>query len=227
MSGTIRTDSAILIQQAQDEFLLRGGMFAGPLARMRASGLLQEPGVYVEYPKMLYVRTGEYEDVQCFTEDVKGKQVTWTEHREIVHSTMVSSEEEEERVLTGGKTAAQIEDDRLALIEQAKARNIRFDPAWSLLRLQKELGVPTGEAEPKFGAVFDEVENLREQVRRAEEALALRQKLKELRVQLDAPEDEDDVSALRRELTDLGVKVDLRWGTARMREELERATSPA
>lgn len=234
MSGTLRNDTTILMQQAQDTFLLQGGLFAAPLARMRASGLLEPAGTYHEYPKMLYIKTGEFEDVQCFTEDVKGKQVTWTEKRETIHSTIVNSEEEEERVLNGGKTAPQIEEERLTLLAQAKGRGVRVDPSWSLLRLQREMGVPTAETAPGHGAVFDEIENLKDQVRRAEEALALRQKLKELQEMLNAPAEEPapmhgetvEISALRRELNDAGVKVDGRWSLQRLREEVERVTSP-
>lgn len=232
MSGSYnapRSETELLMRQSQTNFLRQGGVYVKVLSKLRADGVLPQPGEYHEYPKMLYIRTGETETITHQTEDVKGKLITWTEERPVITSVTVNSEEEEERVLTGGKTSSQVEEERQALLSQAKARGVKYDPSWSLLRLQRELGVPTG-AEDK-AAPFDEIENLRQQVERAEEALRLKHRLAELQRELDAPDGPpavvaDDVELMRSQLRDLGVKVDGRWNPARLKQELEAATAP-
>ncbi len=51
---------------------------------------------------------------------------------------------------------------------------------------------------------------------------AMQAEIEALRAALAAP----PLDEMRSELTALGVKVDGRWSAARLREELERATSP-
>lgn len=233
MSGSINvplSQTASLMRQAQENFLRNGGIFQNVLTKMRTDGHLPpayDSSMFQEYPKMVYIRSG-VEEVTRQTEDVKGKILTWVEEVPIITKVTVNSEEEEERVLNGGKTAGQIEEERQALFATAKARGIRFDPSWSLLRLQREMGI----AKPEEAAgPYDELAELQKQVARAEEALALRRKLAELQRELSAPEGPppvaaDDVEQMRQQLRDLGVKVDGRWNPLRLRQELEAATAP-
>lgn len=222
MSGTQATaqTSSTIMRAAQDQFMRSGGVFVATLARMRSEGLIDDGYVYREYPKDIRIVRGKI-TVQCSTETNKGKTLEWEEIRDDVETITVNSEEEEDRVLNGGKTAAQIEGDRQGLILQAQQRQVKYDPSWSLLRLQRELGIKVADDAP---AAFDEVAELRAQVAKAEEALALRRRLAELNAELAAPE--DDLTQMRDELGAAGVKVDMRWGAARLRQELERVTAP-
>ena len=52
----------------------------------------------------------------------------------------------------------------------------------------------------------------------------MKAKIATLEAQLSRPA--DDADELRQELIGLGVTVDKRWGIARLREELEKATAP-
>ena len=224
MSGTTQsrreTASSMMIA-AQDSFMRRGGAYEATLAHMRARGEIDAEYVYREYPKDVRIHKGKRE-VKCQTRDVDKQLIEWTETRDIVDTITVHSEEEEDRVLNGGKTSAQIEEERQSLILQARDRGIKYDPSWSKLRLQRELGIPVAKEET---AAFDEVAELEAQVAKARRALALREELATLNAQLAAPE--DDIDGLRAQLRDLGVKVDGRWSPARLRQELEQATAPA
>ena len=237
MSGTIKNETVAMMQAAQSQFMRSGGTYGMALAKLYADGVLDDSGAFHEYPKDIHILKGK-KTVQCSTEDRRGKLIEWEEVRDDIETITVHSEEEEDRVLNGGKTAAQIEDDRQSHILQAKARGIKYDPTWSLLRLQKELGIPVAAEQP---GAFDEVAQLEEQVAKARRALELRAELAALNAQLAEPDaatrewasipnsiaEHDDIEAMRLQLQDLGVKVDGRWSAVRLRQELDRATAPA
>lgn len=140
MSATVsgRIDHGA-IRQSQNKFLMNGGSYELPLELLRAAGVIPREYIYREYPKMLRISHG-FEDVQCMTETCKGKEIGWTEHREIFEDIIVQSEEEEERVLSGGKTSAQLEDERQGLVQRCHSMGVPADPAWSAVRLRRELG---------------------------------------------------------------------------------------
>ncbi len=219
------SEVARLMQDSQRGFLLGGGAYRNALNKMRTDGLLDAEYVYREYPKMLRVNQ-RTETTKRSVVNVDKEKIEWEETREVWDEVIVNSEEEEERVLNGGKTAVQIEEERQALLATAKQRGVRYDPTWSTLRLQRELGVPTASEAP---AAFDEVDELRRQVAKAEEALALRAQLAKLNAGLAEPAIvpvDDEVEGLRAQLQSLGVRVDGRWSPARLRQELDRATAP-
>lgn len=218
------SETAMIMQEAQHSYLLRGGAFVHALARLRAQGVIAKEGQYVfhEYPKMLHIHRGT-EVIHRTAEDVKGKLREWDETVQLVDDILVHSEEEEDRVVNGGKTASQIEADRQTLLGQAKARGVRFDPAWSTLRLQRELGVEMASDKP---VAFDELSALREQVDRLEEAARLRARIAELEAETAMLAPSDEVEDMRAQLRTLDVHVDLRWGALRLKQELDRATAP-
>jgi hypothetical protein len=127
------------IKLAQNKFLMSGGTYELPLAMLREAGIIPSEYVYREYPKMLRISHGT-ETVQRKTETCKGTEITWSEDKEIFEDIVVHSEEEEERVLAGGKTSAQIENERQGLIMRCHSMGIPVDPAWTSVRLRRELG---------------------------------------------------------------------------------------
>lgn len=181
------------ITQSQNKFMLAGGIFEMPLAELREKGILPSEYLYQEYPKHV---------------EVNGQTVT------------VNSEDEEDRVLSGGKTSAQVEDERQVLILRARNAGLRVDPSWSVVRLRRELGEALDEA-PAPG---DTVAKLEAELAGLKKMAAMQAEIEALRAQLSKPA--DDLDAMRAELTALGVRVDGRWSAARLREELERATEP-
>lgn len=199
---------------AQESFLRQGGAFARVVAKMQE---LHGDYQYHEYPKMLRLSQG-VQAIEIPREDIKGK--TWIEtvRKEVFDEIVVNSEEEEERVLSGGKTSAQIEQERQELLRRCVGAGIKADPSWSALRLRRELGDKMDAPEP-----VDEMGSLKQKLAHLEEMAAMKAKIEALEIQLSAkPEDAEE---MRRELTSLGVKVDGRWSHARLREELEKATS--
>lgn len=128
------------IRQSQNKFLMNGGSYELPLELLRAAGVIPREYVYREYPKMLRVTDGHKEKVQRTTETCKGRDITWEEEVLIYEDIIVQSEEEEERVLSGGKTSAQLEDERQGLVQRCHSMGIPADPAWSAVRLRRELG---------------------------------------------------------------------------------------
>ncbi len=205
---------------AQENFLAQGGLFVNALRDKRARGEIRRPndGDFFEYPKLLRISEG----VQTFersTETVDRKQKTWTEEREIFREIIVNSEEEEERVLSGGKTTAAAEEERQTLVHRARAFGIKVDPSWTAIRLRRELGDKLDAPEP-----VDEMAAMKAKLAQLEEMAAMKAKIAALEAQLAKPA--DDLDELRSELSALGVVVDKRWGAARLREELERATEP-
>lgn len=200
-------------QIAQSKFLMNGGIFERPLHDLRKKGILAEDYVYHEYPKMIRLSQGEQEFTRS-TEDHKGRTITWTEVKEVFTDTIVNSAEEEERVLSGGKTSAQIEEERQSLITRCRALGMAADPSWSVVRLRRELGEKLDAPEPadKRAALVAELETLREMDR-------MRDEIEALRAKLEKPV--DDIPELRAALIERGVKVDGRWSAQRLREELD------
>ncbi len=206
------------IEAAQEEFLRRGGLFVNTLIDKQKRGEIQKSWEYQEYPKMVRISQG-IQQFEMSTETVDKRQKTWTEDREVFKEFIVNSEEEEERVLSGGKTTAAAEEERQALLHKAAAFGIKVDRSWSAIRLRRELGDKLDAAEPedKMAVLEAELANLK---RMAE----MQAEIEALKAKLGAPDDSAD---LRSQLVGLGVVVDKRWGAARLREELERATAPS
>jgi hypothetical protein len=127
------------IKLAQNKFLMNGGTYELPLEQLREAGKLARDYVFREYPKSLRISHG-FEEVTRTTETCKGKEISWTETREIFEDIIVNSEDEEERVLAGGKTSVQIEEQRQGLLMRCAAMGIAADPSWSAVRLRRELG---------------------------------------------------------------------------------------
>ena len=204
---------------AQTMFLQQGGVLARALGKMKEEGRIDRDYVYREYPKMLRISQG-IQDIPRSTEDVKGRTISWAERREVFEEIVVGSEEEEERVLSGGKTSSQIEEDRQGLLRRCVAAGIKADPSWSAVRLRRELGDKLDAPEPA-----DQMDALKEKLARLEEMAAMKAKITALEAQM-AARPADDVDAMRQELAALGIRTDGRWSAARLREELDRATAP-
>jgi hypothetical protein len=129
------------VRLAQNKFLMNGGGYELALAQMREKGTMAMDYEYNEYPKSLRISHGMGEAVERETDTCKGTTIRWTEKaREVFEDIIVNSEEEEERVLSGGKTSAQIEEDRRGLISRCHTMGIPCDPSWSAVRLRRTLG---------------------------------------------------------------------------------------
>jgi len=234
---------------SQAQFLERGGPMQGIMDAKIASGELNFNYVYREYPKHIRRSLG-MKTVTRYTDMIRGREViphSWDETFEDFETLTVHSEEEEESIISGGMSAAAIEAQQLDLQQQARMRGIQVDPAWSSIRLRRELGLaPTQEA----------VSTMQQQIVALEERLALRARIAELEARLlaanqpvsDAPrstmpaapvvplrrqgfgsaydQEENEREHLRKQLMSLGVKVDLRWAINRLHEELDAATAP-
>lgn len=183
-------DSTVLASQLK--FLRSGGPLELPLQRLRDAGLLPLEGLrqngqeWQEYPKYL---------------SIPG--------RPIVHS-----EEEEERVMSGGATSDQIEEQRQFLINKARGHGIHVDSNWTITRLKRELG----EELDKAPVVEDKMARLEAELAYERKIAAMEAEISELKARRGSSDDD-----MRVELTALGVKVDGRWSTARLREELATA----
>lgn len=203
------------VQLSQAKFLMNGGAYELPLQQMREKGILPSEYVFHEYPKLIRLSQG-MQRFDCSTKDCEKNVLTWTETREVFTETVVNSEAEEDRVLSGGMTSAQIEEERQTLLLRCRALGVTADPSWSVVRLRRELGDKLDAPEPadKMGALEAELESLRKMA-------AMQAEIDALRAQMAKPA--DDADAMRAELAERGVKVDGRWSAARLREELERA----
>lgn len=203
---------------AQQAFLQQGGVFARALLAKRKSGEMALNYEYQEYPKMLRISEG-FHEVECSTEIGNGSAKRyWKENKEFFREVIVGSEEEEEAVLYGGKTAAQKEDERVGLLNRARVLGLKVDASWSAVRLRRELGdkMGGGETAEQLHALQAELDGLRK-------VAEMQAEIDALRAQLSGRGSADD---LRAQLEALGVAVDKRWGVARLREELETATAP-
>lgn len=211
---------------AQDEFLHKGGLFLEAMKtkakikeQRRRAGLPDDDG-YQEYPKVVRLNQREVE-LDRSTEDVRGKTINWKEKKTVYDEITVSSAEEEDRVLSGGKPTKDMEEERLGLIRRCQTAGLRVDLSWSAVRLRKELGEKLDEPEPvdREGALEAELAQLRR-------IASMQAEIAALKAQVNQPAATDEADGLRAELTALGVAVDKRWGLPRLREELEAATAP-
>jgi hypothetical protein len=165
---------------AQSKFLMNGGGYELALAKMRAAGTMPEFYIFHEYPKAIRISRGMGEPVERETETCKGTVIRWTEKAaEIFETFIVDSEEEEERILAGGMTSAQIEDERLGLINRCHSLSIPVDPGWSVVRLRRELGDALDAPPPG-----DEMGALRAQLAQLEEMAAMKAKIAALQAQI-------------------------------------------
>jgi len=209
------------MSDSQTIYLMQGGPVAPHLRKLRERKLWTDSYEYREYPKMLHLSQG-VQEIKRSTDIGDGRRTReWTETKEVFQHIIVNSEEEEERVLAGGKTSVQQEEDRQALIVRCAQAGINVDPNWTAVRLRRELGDKMNAPAP------DQRAALQARLAELEEIAAMRDKIAALEAKLAAPAapaaDEED---MRAQLATLGVKVDGRWSTTRLREELERATAP-
>lgn len=203
---------------AQEQFIQQGGLFQEALRKKRAAGELPKSYVFNEYPKDIRISEG-VQEFKMSTETVDKRRIEWTENREVFRTVTVYSEEEEEQVQAGGMTHASLEDERQALILRCRNLGIKVDPTWTTIRLKRELGDKLDAPEPtdKMAALKRELEQLQEIAR-------MQAEIERLRAQVAKPA--DDADTLREELAGLGIVADKRWGVARLREELDKATAP-
>lgn len=205
---------------AQRTFMNNGGIYASILQQKYESGELVPPERYEhrEYPKMIRISRG-IERVTRSTLRIRGKEelpYEWEEDVEKFDEHIVNSEDEEERVLNGGKSDMQVEQERQDMIVALKQRGVSVDPSWTYLRLQREMGAAPSQAA---------VDALQARVAQLETEAQLRARIAELEAQMRAPAP-DEAEMLRGELRGLGVEPDGRWSLARLRSEVEKATAP-
>jgi hypothetical protein len=209
------------VELAQAEFMARGGVMQMALTKKYKSGELVKPGKYEwqEYPKMLRLNPREEEiEQKYFIGNSQTPNVSYVT-RLVYDEIVVNSEDEEERVLSGGKTAGAIEAERQELLAKARLLGLRVDSNWSVVRLRREMGDKMGsvETQAQVEALLKERDSLR--------------MIADLQAEIEALKagragSPNEVEELRAELTAVGVDVDRRWGAARLREELERVTAP-
>ncbi len=186
------------ILDGQINFMKRGGPLEMGMRLLRDRGQLPEEDSYVyrEYPKMLRLSKGtSFEDI------------------------IVSNEEEEDRVLSGGMTSAQLEEERQGLIQRCRTLRITVDPSWSMVRLRRELG-----------DTLDAPVDTSDRLAKLEADLAYERKIAAMEEEIAAlrarKADVNEADELRAQLAELGIKTDGRWSVSKLRDELNRATSP-
>ena len=209
------------IQESQAMFLARGGIAAIALATMRKDGILPKSYAFQEYPKMVRLSEG-VQSVKRSATTVDKERITWTDEAEVFKDIVVHSEEEEERVLSGGKTSAQIEADRQALITKCRAHGVVVDTSWSAVRLRRELGEKMDAPEP-----VDELAKLQARVAELEALDQARARIAELERKLSVTAEASPKDAIIGQLQALGVDFDRRWSVARLQDELIRAEAEA
>jgi hypothetical protein len=216
-------EAEINVQEGTLNFLAQGGVFRFGVTQMRKDGRLPRFPVHHEYPKLLRLSDG-VQEFDRETETCRNTTVKWVEKREVFRDILVDSEEEEERVLGGGKTSVQIEADRQGLLQRCRSLGIPADAAWTAVRLRRELG-------DKLDAP-DDVKPA-DKMAALESELAMLRRMSEMQTEIDrlrvslqpVQASDEDIAQLRNELATLGVKVDGRWSATRLRDELDRATS--
>lgn len=170
------------VARAQNKFLMEGGGYEMPLLKMREAGTIALDYEYHEYPKVICIPHGT-EQIDRQTETCnKGIYVNWVETREKYEDIVVNSEEEEERVLSGGMTSAQLEDERQGLVSRCHTMGISVDPAWSAVRLRRLLGDALDAPAPG-----DEMGALKVKLAHLEEIAALKAKIAALEAAPDEP----------------------------------------
>jgi hypothetical protein len=207
----------IEVQESQSAFLARGGIAAIALATMRKDGILPKSYTFQEYPKMVRLSEG-VQSVKRSATTVDKERITWTDEAEMFSDIIVHSEDEEERVLSGGKTSAQIEEDRQALIIKCRAHGIMVDTSWTAVRLRRELGEKMDAPEP-----VDELSKLQARVAELEALDQARARIAELERRLAMPAEASPKDVIIGQLQALGVEFDRRWSVARLQDELIRA----
>lgn len=179
----------------QLKFLRNGGLYEIPMRLLRQQGLLPQEGKtqsgqdYQEYPK------------------------------QISPGVLAHSEEEEERLLSGGLSNEALEEERQVLIRRARQHKIIVDDNWSTVRLKRELGMK-----------LDEAPGADNRLAQLQAELAHLNKIKELEAQIAAMKagetvaEEISESEMRAELIAVGVQVDGRWSSKKLREVYEQHT---
>lgn len=192
------------ILDGQINFMKRGGPLEMGMRLLRDRGQLPEEDSYVyrEYPKMLRLDRGV---------DSKGKA--------LFEDVIVNTEEEEDRVLSGGMTSVQLEEERQGLLQRCRTMRITVDPSWSMVRLRRELG-DTLDAPVAAG---DRMASLEAELAYERKIAAMEEEIAALRARKAEGSEADE---LRGQLASLGIKVDGRWSVAKLRDELNRATDP-
>lgn len=190
------------ILDGQINFMLRGGPLEMAIQNLRKQGLLNDEYVYRQYPEMVRLSKGT---------DEKGK--------EIIVDVIVNSDEEKDRVMSGGMTSTQVEEERQGLLQRCRTMRISADPSWTTTRLRRELGDALDAPAP-----VDNMAKLEAELGKLKKMAEMQAEIEALRAQLATTP--ADVDEMRVELTTLGVKVDGRWSATRLREELNRATEP-
>lgn len=206
------------VQLGQQNFLMRGGTYELPLQEMRKKGLIDSEYIFREYPKLLRINPREVTKPRAM-HYCDGTKETIQETRTIYDDIVVNSEEEEERVLSGGRTSSQLEEDRQGLLLRCRSNGIPADPSWSAVRLRRELGDALDAPVPG-----DNMSKLEAELANLRKMAAMQAEIDALKAQMARPVEDPD--ALRSELATLGIKADGRWSVARLRDELDRATAP-
>lgn len=213
---------SVEVELAQAQFLQSGGVLQRALASKYKSGELVSPGEYVPedhpYPRVVRMNP-RMETIEHVTEDIKGRVLKTTSEKEVYDEIIVNSEEEEDRVLSGGKTSVQLEEDRKELVLRCRNLGIKVDPSWTAVRLRRELGDKMDAPEPK-----DELGELKAKLDALTKMAQMKAQIASLEAQLAKPA--DDAEQLRADLVAAGITPDKRWGAARLREELDRVTTP-
>ena len=171
------------IQLSQQSFMARGGAYEMPLQILRKAGVIDTDYVYREYPKLIRLSKGIH-DVTKTTKDCEGRILTWVESRELFDDIIVKDEAEEERVLAGGKTSKQIEEDRQGLLNRCRQMSIPADPSWSAVRLRRELGDALDAPPPG-----DNMAKLEAELASLKKMAAMQAEIDALRAQLAKPVD--------------------------------------
>lgn len=204
------------VQNSTHKFLMAGGMYEMPLQMLREKGILPDGYVFHEYPKAIRVNE-RMEPYRRVVDTADGGKITDEGERLKWDEIVVNSPEEEERVLSGGKTSQQVEEEHQSLLMRAKTLGIHADPKWSIVRLKRELG---DEMDKPLATPADEMARLEAELAMLQKIEAMKAEIASLRAKTTA----DDPDQMRSDLAALGIVADKRWGTARLREELERAT---
>lgn len=225
----------------QADFHRRGGVYAPILDNKYETGELDPNPPFKEYPKHLPAKIVGKKMVERTAQEPQGpnfKTHTWTEEVTIYDPPKgyieVHSREEELRIISGGRSDAEMEDYRQELLAEARAKGINCDNAWDVLRIQQALnGAPSQELVNTMREQLDQdrmtIDLMRQLAETQREMDRMRQELASYRQQqvvTPVARGGDDVVEMRRQLAELGAPVDLRWGPQRLREALEAATAP-
>lgn len=229
----------IEVEMAQRQFTNAGGIHAAALIKARKAGQIPLEGetAFHEYPKMLRISLGKH-DVPWQTESVKGVTLSGIKVGvELFDEIIVKDEDEHERYLSGGKTDAQLREEKQEYQLRLKATGARVDPTWSTPRLRRELGEAVDNA--SLRTPQDELADLDAKIKHMTELVAKQAQLEALRAQLSAPPravpDAEiapvklvaagaGVEAMKAKLAAAGVAVKPTWDAGRIADELAAVT---